>query len=257
MKKFFIYLYLSLILPFTCVSASASSETMSWYCAHRDGHLQPMINSSFEFIDDYDAFYIDKNHNDNCLEKVIYLTFDAGYDNGNVKKILDVLKEEKVTAAFFILGHLIENDTELVLRMFNEGHSVCNHTFSHAQMTQKSETEFKDELYKLENKCIELTGKTISKFYRPPEGKFDEDSLKYAKNMGYSTVFWSFAYDDWDNGRQYSYDKAKKKILDNIHNGEIMLLHPTSSTNAEILGDVIREIKAQGYRFGSLNEIIK
>ena len=255
MKKFFICVCLFGIMSLFCVSAFASSESMSWYCAHREGHLQPSINPSFEFINKYDAFYIDKKHDETSKEKVIYLTFDAGYNNGNIDRILDVLKEENVTAAFFILGHLVESETELVKRMFEDGHAVCNHTFSHAQMTQKSEMEFREELCRLEDKCFELTGQNLSKYYRPPEGKFDEASLCYAQKMGYKTVFWSFAYDDWDNAKQHSCEKAKKKILDNIHNGEIMLLHPTSSTNAEILGDVIREIKKQGYRFGSLNEI--
>ena len=109
----------------------ASSESMNWYCAHREGHLQPSINPSFEFINKYDAFYIDKKHDETSKEKVIYLTFDAGYNNGNIDRILDVLKEENVTAAFFILGHLIESETELVKRMFEDGHAVCNHTFSH------------------------------------------------------------------------------------------------------------------------------
>ncbi len=255
MKKLLICVCLISAISFSNIYVSASNGIMSWYCAHRDGHLQPKINSSFEFIDEYNAFYIDKKHDDKCNDKVIYLTFDAGYNNGNVDRILDVLKKEDVKAAFFILGHLIENDTELVNRMFKEGHFVCNHTFSHTEMTQKSESEFRDELCKLEAKCVELTGNSISKFYRPPEGKFDEASLMYAQKLGYTTVFWSFAYDDWNNGKQYSREKAKNKILDNLHNGEIMLLHPTSSTNADILEDVIKEIRDQGYRFGSLDEI--
>ncbi len=255
MKKLITCLCMLITLSFTCISVSASYEIMSWYCAHCKGHLQPRSDRAFDFIEKYDAFYIDKLHDDENNDKVIYLTFDAGYNNGNIDKILDVLKKENVSAAFFVLGHLIEHDTELVIRMFEEGHNVCNHTFSHEQMTQKSETEFRNELCKLEKSCLELTGKSLSKYYRPPEGKFDEASLSYAKNMGYKTVFWSFAYDDWDNERQQSYEKAKKKIFDNIHNGEIMLLHPTSSTNAEILEDVIKEIKLQGYRFGILDDI--
>jgi len=234
---------------------SADSQSYSWFCAHRKDHLQPNADPSIAFIEEYDGFYIDKNHGDNCEEKVIYITFDAGYENGNVEKILNTLKSESVPAAFFVLGHMIEKETDLIKRMQDEGHLVCNHTFSHKSMVNKDRETFRAELEKLEVSCLEKTGKPIDRFYRPPEGKFDEASLKYAREMGYKTVFWSFAYDDWDNSRQMNPEKAKNKILDNIHNGEIMLLHPTSGTNAQILGEVIRELKTQGYRFGTLEEL--
>lgn len=256
MKK--IVFTISLILALFCavLPIGAESHIYNWFCAHRKDHLQPKADPSIAFIDEYNGYYIDKNHGDNCQEKVIYLTFDAGYENGNVERILDTLKSENAPAAFFILGHMIEKETELVMRMQNEGHLVCNHTFTHKSMVNKDKETFCAELERLEQACIEKTGKAIDKFYRPPEGKFDEASLKYASEMGYKTVFWSFAYDDWDNARQMSTERAKNKILDNIHNGEIMLLHPTSSTNAEILGDVISELKSQGYRFGTLNELV-
>jgi peptidoglycan-N-acetylmuramic acid deacetylase len=255
MKKTVFFVCVLVIILCLALPAGAVSEAYNWFCVHRKDHLQPKADSSFSFIEKYNAFYIDKNHGDECYEKVIYLTFDAGYENGNVARILDTLKEENVPAAFFILGNLIEKETALVVRMQNEGHLVCNHTFSHKPMVKRSCEEFRAELCKLENCCVEKTGKPLDKYYRPPEGKFDEESLKYACEMGYKTVFWSFAYDDWDNGRQMSSERAKKKILENIHNGEIVLLHPTSSTNAEILRDVIRELKAQGFRFGTLDEL--
>ena len=253
-KTVFLVCVLALILCLA-LPTGAQGESYNWFCVHRKDHLQPMADSSFSFIGQYNAYYIDKAHGDECDEKVIYLTFDAGYENGNIARILDILKEENVTAAFFVLGNLIEKETELVIRMQNEGHLICNHTFTHKPMVERSYDEFRDELCRLEDCCALKTGKPLDKYYRPPEGRFDEASLKYACEMGYKTVFWSFAYDDWDNGRQMSVDRAKKKILDNIHNGEIMLLHPTSSTNAEILGDVIRELKAQGFRFGTLDEL--
>ena len=256
LKKLWLMISLILVLFGIVLPCGAESRGYSWFCAHRKDGLQPKADQSIAFIEEYDGFYIDKNHGDNCEEKVIYLTFDAGYENGNVAKILDTLKNENVPAAFFVLGHMIENETELVKRMQNEGHLVCNHTFTHKSMVNKDKATFCAELERLEKACIEKTGKPIDKFYRPPEGKFDEESLKFASEMGYHTVFWSFAYADWDNARQMSLEKAKNKILDNIHNGEIMLLHPTSSTNAQILGDVICELKSQGYRFGTLNELI-
>ena len=243
------------LIIFQSLSVCASEKTHSWYCAHRKDNLQPQIAKDLAFIDKYDAFYIDKNHGDNCEDKVVYLTFDAGYENGNVEKILDVLKDESVPAAFFILGAIIVKNTELVERMFEGGHLVCNHTYSHKSMANMDKDSFCSELEKLERTCFEYTGRHLAKYYRPPEGVFDESSLSYAKEMGYKTVFWSFGYPDWDNGKQMSHQAAKRKILENVHNGEIMLLHPTSATNAAILGDVIRQIKAMGYRFGSLDEL--
>ena len=240
----------SLILP-----VGAESNVYSWFCVHRKDHLQPKADASISFIEDHDGFYLDKKHGDDCNDKVIYLTFDAGYENGNIEKILDTLHDEGVPAAFFVLGHMIEKETDLIIRMQNEGHLVCNHTFSHKPMVNRSRSEFVAELERLEQCCIDKTGKTLAKYYRPPEGKFDLESLSYASEMGYKTIFWSFGYDDWDNQRQMNLDKAKNKILDNIHNGEIMLLHPTSSTNAQILGEVIRELKNQGYRFATLDEL--
>jgi peptidoglycan-N-acetylmuramic acid deacetylase len=209
------------------------------------------------FIENYGGYYVDKKHDDECEEKVIYLTFDAGYENGNVERILNVLKEENVKAAFFVLENLILKNGDLIKRMVNDGHLVCNHTSKHLDVTKcKTVNEFRVELEKLEKDFKECTGLDMPKYFRPPEGKFSENSMKFASQLGYKTIFWSFAYADWDNASQMSATKAKEKIMSNIHNGEIMLLHPTSKTNADILGDVIREIKSQGYRFGTLDELV-
>lgn len=255
MKKLANLIYICGMLVLLILPVGAGSNVYSWFCVHKKDHSQPNVDPSLSFVEQYNGFYIDKKHGDQCEEKVIYLTFDAGYENGNISKILDTLKDEGVPAAFFVLGHMIEKETDLIIRMQNEGHLVCNHTFSHRPMVNISQSAFKAELEKLEKSCIDKTGKPLARYYRPPEGKFDLESLCYASEMGYKTIFWSFGYDDWDNQRQMNLDKAKNKILDNIHNGEIMLLHPTSSTNAQILGDVIRELKAQGYRFATLDEL--
>lgn len=233
----------------------AKTSCFNWYCVHRKDHKQPTADSMISFVEKYNGYYVDKKHGDDCVDKVVYLTFDAGYENGNVAKILQALKEEEVTAAFFVLGHIIDNNTDLIGQMFEDGHLVCNHTFSHCSMVGKSKEEIKIELERLEELCLRKTGRHMTKFYRPPEGKFDEESMRYINDLGYTTVFWSFAYADWDNNNQMSCEKAKCKIIENLHNGEIMLLHPTSKTNADIIKDVIREIKSRGYRFGSLNEI--
>lgn len=249
-----VILLLSLLSVLT-VTASASSEVCNWYCVRNKEHKQPALDPDMAFVEECDGYYVDKSHGDTSSDKVVYLTFDAGYENGNVAKILDVMKRQEVTGAFFVLGNLIKRDTALVKRMFVEGHLVCNHTYSHGSMVGKSCEEFGAELKRLEDACRETLGEELAKYYRPPEGKFDRDSLEYAKKLGYKTVFWSFAYADWDNAKQPDTAAAKKKIFDNIHNGAIILLHPTSATNAAILEDVIIELKAQGYRFGSLDEL--
>ena len=243
---------------FFCIRTDASDMRMSWYCKRNKDHTQPTLDTNMAYIEQHNAFYVDRAHDHTNEDKVIYLTFDAGYENGNVAKILDVLKAENVKASFFILENLIRKNTDLVIRMGSEGHTVCNHTATHKDMSRVTDKEiFKEELEKLERTYREYTGREIAKIYRPPEGRFSEESLRFADELGYKTVFWSFAYADWDNAHQMSIAAAKKKILDNVHNGEIMLLHPTSSTNAAILGDVIRELKMQGYRFSTLDALGK
>ena len=254
-KRFFSLLISAALVCALCVNVSATRGAIGWYCVHRSDHKQPIADDAISYIEDFGGYYIDKNHGDNSSDKVIFLTFDAGYENGNISKILDVMKEEEVTGAFFILGNLVEKNSDLVARMFEEGHLVCNHTYSHTAMVNKNMTEIKCELEKLENACKSNTGYDMAKYYRPPEGKFDEASLKCVNELGYKTIFWSFGYVDWENNNQPSPEKAKNKIMSNIHNGEIMLLHPTSATNAQILGDVIKELKAQGFRFGTLDEL--
>ena len=238
------------------ISVSAQGDAYHWYCAHVKGHVQPTVGSDVAFAEAEGAYFIDRKHTLwESSDRVVYLTFDAGYENGNVAKILDVLKEHEVPAAFFVLGHLVKENTELVLRMTEEGHTVCNHTLSHKNMSRLGEAEMLKELKALEVLYLERTGKELSKYYRPPEGCFSKANLTCAAKNGYTTVFWSFAYPDWDNQKQMSAERATEKIMENIHNGEVMLLHPTSHTNALILGDVIARLKAEGVRFGTLDEL--
>ena len=179
----------------------------------------------------------------------------SDYENGNVAKILDVLKEETVPGTFFILQNLISKNPELVQRMVSEGHLVGNHTAHHHDMSRSNDRALMEEIELLESQYSELIGQEMPKFYRPPEGRFSQANLKCLTEKGYQTVFWSFAYPDWDNNRQMPAQKAEKIILENLHNGAILLLHPTSATNAAILQQVIQEIKNQGYRFGRIDEI--
>ena len=249
------------IIIFVILSLSinvCASDAKSWYCKRNGEHKQPMADANMRFIEDYDGYYIDHNHGDDDQDKVVYLTFDAGYENGNIEKILDVLAQKKVSGAFFILGNLVKSNLPLVKRMSQEGHLVCNHTYNHPDMTQKNTLqEFEEEIVSLEKLYEDSTGQKLSKYFRPPEGRFDSKTLEYAQELGYKTIFWSFAYADWDNNAQMSCEAAKSKILDNVHNGAVILLHPTSATNAAILGDVIDELRSQGYRFGTLDELVE
>ena len=262
MKKNLIGFFALFLLVTTClctfsVFAKDTSGVINWYCIRNKNHKQPVLDSTLKIADEYGAIGFDSSHGDKDQERVVYLTFDAGYENGNVEKILDIMKRQDVRGAFFVLGNLITRNTNLVNRMFREGHLVCNHTYSHKSMVNICSEDFAKEIKKLEDVCKEYTGKELSKYYRPPEGKFDAASLGYANELGYRTVFWSIAYADWDNGKQMNESAAKDKIMSNIHNGAIILLHPTSETNARILEDVIIDLKNMGYRFGSLDEIPK
>ncbi len=239
---------------FFALPGNARAE--SWYAKRNPDHNQPVLEPQFSYIEKYDAYYVDRKHKDAADEKVLYLTFDAGYENGNVEKILNTLKEKNATGAFFILENLLLRNTELVERMAKEGNLVCNHTLRHKDMTRfHNESEFRAELESLETLYREKTGREMSRYYRPPEGKFDEENLKMAQKLGYKTIFWSLAYADWDNAHQPEKAAAIKKIMDNTHNGAVILLHPTSATNAAILGELIDRWRAEGYRFGTLDEL--
>lgn len=249
--KIILVLALSLCLAVSPIISAA--EPQGWYIK-KNGHNRPVLPKDEEYISDYNAYYIDPTLDDTSERKVIYLTFDAGYENGNVCRVLDVLKKHDVPATFFILDNIVLKNTDVVLRMTNEGHTVGNHTKNHKDMTKLTAEEMKRNLTDLEKIYTEKTGLKLSRFFRFPEGRFSEETLCTAKEMGYTTVFWSFAYADWDNSKQPELTRAKKKILDNTHNGEIILLHPTSATNAAILDDLITEWKGMGYTFGRLQD---
>ncbi len=238
----------TLILLLT-LSINARAEVCGYYIMRKKNHERPVTDPCFSFMKDHKAYYIGPD------EKVIYLTFDAGYENGNIERIADTLKKHGAKAAFFVLDNIIRRNTDLIVRLAEDGHLICNHTSRHKDCTKLSKEEFENELNSLECVYKELTGKTLCRFFRPPEGRFNEKTLSYAEELGYKTVFWSFAYADWDNGKQPDRGYAKKLILDNTHNGEIILLHPTSKTNADILDGLLCEWEKMGYRFGSLEEL--
>lgn len=246
----------ALLLPTVAVTVSAT-KVDGWYFQHSKQGEQMPPPPELAYMERYDGYYADHRHTSmEDEDKVLYLTFDAGYENGNVAKVLDILQAESVPGAFFILEGLVKHDPELVKRMGDEGHLVCNHTASHKDMTKMQSIDaFREELSRMETVYTELTGKKLSPYFRPPEGKISEKSMAFAKECGYSTIFWSFAYSDWDNEKQMDPEKAKEKILSETHNGEVLLLHPTSATNAAILSDLIHAWREMGFRFGTLNEL--
>ena len=251
-----------IILMFMLVNVGTSAESkdsyscgVNWY-VRRSGNKRPEISEEQKVIEKYDGYYIDKKLGDDSSKKRIYLTFDAGYENGNISKVLDVLKEKNVSAAFFILNHLVLSNTELVKRMACEGHLVCNHTKDHCDITKLESDDIIKNLSSLEKVYEEKTGMKRAKYFRFPEGRYSEKSLKTIKDLGYKTVFWSFGYADWDNENQPDIQYAIDKIISNTHNGEVILLHPTSETNAKILGELIEKWREMGYSFGTLDELV-
>lgn len=228
-------------------------ETGSWGLSFREEGVPPIGNAGKDQLKAYDAAYLG-----NPAEKKLYLTFDAGYENGCTEKILDILKRQQVPAAFFLVGNYIEKNADLVRRMVEEGHIVGNHTMHHYDMSKLNTMEaFSKELTDLEVLFKETTGQEMPKFYRPPQGIYSQENLQMAKELGYKTVFWSLAYVDWNNDNQPSKEEAFGKLLPRTHPGAVVLLHSTSKTNAEVLEELIGKWKEEGYTFGTLEDLFE
>ena len=239
------------VLGVVRVFYEAAVPTASWGLSFRQEGSAPVGTAGMEQLRQYDAAYLGDTR-----EKVLYLTFDAGYENGCTEQVLDTLKKHQVRAAFFLVGNYIERNADLVRRMVEEGHIVGNNTMHHYDMSRLSGKEtFSKELTDLEDLFRQTTGKELPKFYRPPQGVYSQDNLKMAKELGYKTVFWSLAYVDWLNDKQPTREEAFRKLLPRTHNGAVVLLHSTSKTNAEILDDLLTQWENLGYRFGSLEEL--
>ena len=242
-------LVLALVLGAAVLSA-AVVETGSWGLSYRTEGTAPEGPLSAGKLAELGAAYVGETG-----EKVLYLTFDAGYENGCTAQILDTLGKHHVKAAFFLVGHYIESNADLVRRMAAEGHTVANHSMHHPDMSSLSEAEFKAELTALEDAYRAVTGTELAKFYRPPQGVYSEANLKTAKDLGYRTVFWSLAYVDWNNDAQPTRQQALDKLIPRTHDGAIVLLHSTSATNAAVLDELLTRWEEMGYRFGTLDEL--
>ena len=223
----------------------------SWGISFQTEGQPPVGNTGQTVLKQYDAAYVG-----NTAEKVLYLTFDAGYENGYTEEILDVLNAQDVPAAFFLVGNYLEQNPELVQRMVRDGHLVGNHTWTHPDMSQiRDKQAFARELEQVEEKYRQITGQNMEKFYRPPQGIYSEENLTMAKELGYKTVFWSLAYVDWNNDAQPTPQEAFSKLLPRTHNGAVILLHSTSQTNAAILDELLTHWKEDGYRFAPISEL--
>lgn len=233
-------------------STALSTKKIGWGIKRNDNHEQPDLGATnTKIIEEFDGIAMG-----NKQQPYIYLTFDVGYEGGYTNQILDILKDNEVKAAFFITGQFVKTDPDILQRMIDEGHIVGNHTVNHKSMPDCSEETIKKELMELHQAIYEKFNYEM-RYMRPPKGEYSEKSLAYVQSLGYKAVMWSFAYDDWENEKQGREEYGKKKILDNLHNGEIMLLHATSKDNANILDSVLKEIKKQGYEFKTLDEFEK
>lgn len=229
-----------------------SQEAENWGLGFGAEGTKPTGNATAEELKKYNAYYVGDNE-----DKVIYLTFDCGFENGNTEPILDALKKHNAKATFFVVGHFLETAPEIAKRMAEEGHAVGNHTYHHPDMSAISDLEsFRKEVEDVETLYQEITGKDMMKYYRPPQGKYSTENLKMAKELGYSTFFWSLAYVDWNVDSQPTKEQAFDKLLSRIHPGAIVLLHSTSKTNGEILDELLTKWEEMGYRFAPLSELL-
>ena len=236
----------------TTSAKTLSTKKIEWGIKRNDNHNQPDLGSTNKKIID-EANGIAMGNKDS---KKVYLTFDMGYEAGYTPKILEVLKQNGVNATFFITAHYVNSQPDLVQQMINEGHIIGNHTVNHKSMPTLTNEQIKSEVMNLHTAIYDKFGYEM-KYMRPPKGEYSESSIAYCNTLGYTTVMWSFAYDDWDENKQGREDYGKKKIIDNIHNGAVLLLHGTSKDNANILDYCIKEIKNMGYEFASLDEFEK
>lgn len=266
MRHYAIILIASLIFLFPCWLVGKNLETTpvslnrsiaipasaeNWGLSFPAEGQTPIGNATTEELAQYDACFLGDTG-----KKVIYLTFDCGYENGYTEPILDALKKHNAPAAFFVVGNMLETAPDIICRMAAEGHIVGNHTFHHPDMSAISDqAAFQQELTELEALYQQTTGTAMPKYYRPPQGKYSTENLRQAHALGYKTILWSLAYVDWYVDDQPTADEAYAKLLPRIHDGAIVLLHSTSATNAAILDDLLTKWESMGYQFASLEEL--
>ncbi len=228
------------------------NETTDWGLGFGAEGSQPSGTATVSEMREYNAYYMG-----NSEDKVIYLTFDCGYENGNTPAMLDALKKHNASATFFVVGHYLETAPDIVKRMVSEGHTIGNHTYHHPDMSSISDiASFEKELSEVVSKYEEIIGGQMNMYYRPPQGKYNTENLNMAKELGYTTFLWSLAYADWDQNNQPSKEEAINKLTSRIHPGAVVLLHNTSSTNAAILDELLTKWESMGYTFKPLSYLV-
>lgn len=238
---------------FSHTRAVSTGAEDNWGLSFQEEGKPPAGNATIEELAEYDAFYAQDTD-----EKILYLTFDAGYENGNTAPILDALKKHDVSATFFVVGTYIESEPDLIRRMVEEGHTVGNHTWHHPNMSQIADMDsFKKEITDVEDVFLNVTGQEMARYYRPPQGKYNVENLQMAKELGYKTFFWSLAYVDWYQNNQPTKEEAFDKLIGRIHPGAVVLLHSTSSTNAAILDELLTKWEEMGYQVRPLSELVE
>lgn len=236
----------------TTSTGAISNKTIGWGIKRNDNHEQPDVGEqNKKILEENNGICLGSNE-----KKNIYLTFDEGYEAGYTPKILETLKNNNVKATFFITAHYVNTQEELVKQMISEGHIIGNHTVNHKSMPTLTNEQIKTEVMDLHQVMLEKFNYEM-KYIRPPKGEYSERTIIETNKLGYKTVMWSFAYEDWNENKQPDEEKSKEKILKNLHNGEIMLLHGNSKTNTNILDTIIKEAKNMGYEFKSLDEFEK
>lgn len=221
-----------------------ANTSLSWYLRPNLEHTTPGVPADVvEILQRNAGFYVLPSSNK------IYLTFDEGYELGYTPQILDTLKAYNVKATFFITGHYLKSQPDLVLRMVNEGHTVANHTVNHPNLATVSTEKLADEILSLDEDFNKLTGTQMGKYIRPPAGNYSEASLKATSEIGYKTVFWSLAFNDWDPNNQPGREFSYNYVVDHIHPGAVILLHAVSASNTEALADIITDLQKSGYVF--------
>ena len=253
MRKFFYILPLFFLLLPQIAYGAPSNQAIHWGFKKGANEQQAVAGAQLDnLLQKYGGFYKgDPN------KKILYLTFDNGYENGYTDQILDVLKKEKVPATFFVTGHYLDSAPELVKRMVNEGHIVGNHSWYHPDLTTNSDSDIREELDKVRDRTKELTGQKEMKYLRPPRGILSERTLKVAKDLGYTHVMWSLAFVDWNVNQQKGWHYSYDNIMKQVHPGAVMLLHTVSKDNANALEKVIKDLKKRGYKFKSLDQLAR
>lgn len=234
------------------VEASYSNHPIHWGFKKSKNHEPASAGEEYDqLLAKYGSFYIG-----DTAKKDIYLTFDNGYENGYTEKVLDVLKKKKVPATFFVTGHYLKDQPELVKRMAKEGHIVGNHSWYHPDLTRVSDERLKKELNSVREETERLTGQKNVTYLRAPRGIFSERTLALSQNLGYTNVFWSLAFVDWHINNQRGWQYAYNNIMRQIHPGAILLLHTVSKDNAEALEKAINDLQEEGYTFRSLDHLL-